>query len=103
MSVALDGLNLGVEVFGEGIGDAVPEVGEKAAEISFERLGHFLHFEQLASHDAAMLGMPATKLDKLLWVKGLLVLRFNDFSANRIVVNVVNNTDNGEVFSIRRA
>jgi hypothetical protein len=29
--VGFDGLDLGVEAFGEGVGDAVPEVGEQAA------------------------------------------------------------------------
>ena len=35
--VGLEGLDLGVEAFGEGVGDAVLEVGEQTAEMGFER------------------------------------------------------------------
>ena len=52
--VGFDGLDLGVEAFGEGVGDAVPEVGEQAAQMSLQRFGDLLHFGQAAVHDAAI-------------------------------------------------
>jgi hypothetical protein len=52
--VGLDGLDLGVEAFGKGVGDTILEVSEKAAEVVLQALGDLLHFGQAAVHDAAM-------------------------------------------------
>ncbi len=42
--IGFEGLDLGVEAFGERVGDAVLEVGEQAGEVCLERLGHLLAF-----------------------------------------------------------
>src|SRR5712691_9974893 len=43
-------LDLGVDGFASGVGDAVLEVGDNVGESAFEHAGHFLHRTEAAAH-----------------------------------------------------
>lgn len=52
--VGFDGLDFGVEALGEGVGDAVLEVGEQTAQMRLQGLGDLLDFRQATAHDSAI-------------------------------------------------
>jgi len=52
--IGLDGLDLGVEALGEGIGDRVLEVRQKIHQMAFEGAGHGHHLRQTAALDGAV-------------------------------------------------
>jgi len=52
--VGFDRLNLGVETFGEGVGDRMLEVGQQMHQVSLEGTCKLLHRFEFAAHDCPL-------------------------------------------------